>query len=183
MLVVLDGTASSQSKRNSSPYSFVGSRNCRKCHLKVYKSWEKTTMASAYDVLKPGQRVDVKKKAGLDPKKDYTDDKSCLPCHTTGYGQTGGFVSAEKTPDLTGVGCEMCHGAGGEYTKEEHMSLKNKMYKLRDLVKVGLINPPTAGMCTESCHNRKSPFFQKFDFATRKKEGTHSHEPLKYKHD
>ncbi len=183
ILLVWSRDAFTQSKEEKTSYSYVGSQNCKKCHIKQYKSWEKSAMALSYDILKPGQRADAKKKAGLDPKKDYTNDKSCLACHTTGYGQSGGFVNMEKTPNLAGVGCEMCHGAGGEYTKDEHMSLKNKTYKLKDLVNVGLVSPPQAVTCTERCHNKKSPFFQPFDFAKRKSEGTHTHELLKYKHD
>jgi hypothetical protein len=165
--------------------SFIGNNKCKPCHLQQFKSWETTNMAKAYEILKPGERADAKKKAGLDPAKDYTADPKCLACHTTGYGETGGFVSVEKTPALVGVGCEMCHGAGGEYIKPEHMSLKNKEYKLAEVVKAGLVAPVTGDRCTTVCHNEKSPFFKKgepFDFATRKSEGTHTHLPLKYKH-
>lgn len=167
-------------------YSFVGTKGCKKCHLKQFRSWSKTKMASAYEILKPGERADAKKKAGLDPAKDYTKDTSCLPCHTTGYGKEGGFVSIEKTPQLAGVSCEMCHGAGGEYTKKQFMSLKNKNYKRADVLAVGLISPVTEKTCTSQCHNEKSPFYDKnnpFDFKTRKDQETHKHFPLKYKHD
>jgi hypothetical protein len=167
-------------------YSYVGTKNCKKCHIKQFKSWADTKMAKAFEILKPGERAEAKKTAGLDPEKDYTTDGECLLCHTTGYGQPGGFVSVEKTPELLGVSCEMCHGAGSEYTKNEHMSLKNKEYKLAQVVKVGLVSPVTGDRCTEICHNEKSPFYNKdepFDFQKRKSEGTHIHLPLKYKHD
>jgi len=171
-----------QEKNNSLSYSYVGTKNCKKCHIKQYKSWIETKMAKAFDLLKPGERSDAKKKAGLDPEKDYTKDSECLPCHTTGYGKPGGFVSLEETPELAGVSCEMCHGAGSEYTNDQYMSLKNKKYKLSELLKVGLTSPPTGETCTSLCHNKKSPFFKPFAFENRKIQGTHKHFPLKYKH-
>ncbi len=70
---------------------YVGTGACKKCHLKQYMSWKKTTMARTFDVLKPGKAVEAKTKAGLDPKKDFTKDPACLPCHTTGYGLPGGY--------------------------------------------------------------------------------------------
>lgn len=167
-------------------YSYLGTKKCRKCHFKQYKAWKKTKMANAFDLLKPGVRADRKKLAKLDPNKDYTTDAECLPCHTTGYGKKGGFVSMEKMPELAGVSCEMCHGAGSEYTKPEHMSNKNKNYKLAEVVKVGLGSPVVEETCISQCHNEKSPFYKladPFDFKTRKEKGIHKHFPLKYKHD
>lgn len=177
------GTAYSQHDKG---LSYIGTKNCRKCHLKEFKSWSETKMANAYVLLKPGERAEAKQAVGLDPQKDYTKNSECLACHTTGFGKTGGFVSLEATPELAGVSCEMCHGAGGEYTKDQYMSLKNKEYKLAEVVKAGLVSPVTGETCTSLCHNEKSPFFKKaepFDFKKRKEEGTHEHFPLKYKHD
>jgi len=164
--------------------SFVGAKKCRACHLKQFQSWEQTRMAQSFELLKPGAHAEAKAKMKVDPQKDYTHDEKCLPCHTTGYGKPGGFVSVEKTPDLVGVQCESCHGAGGEFLKEGFMTLKNKDYKRADLLKVGLV-VPTAETCTSQCHNPKSPFVTKdsvFNFEERKKKGTHEHIPLKYTH-
>ncbi len=167
---------------------YVGSKKCKACHIKEYKSWEKTKMANAMDILKPSARPDAKKLAGLDPAKDYTSDPECLPCHTVGYSKEGGFVSMEKTPKLAGVGCEMCHGPGGEFIKKGNMDLRNKEHKISDMVALGLVYPPNEATCTSACHNDKSPFFgkgekYKFDFEKRKAQGTHKIFPLKYKHD
>lgn len=167
-------------------YGFVGTKACKKCHIKQYKSWAKTNMSRAYDILKPNERTEAKKKAGLDPAKDYTQEADCLPCHTTGFGRAGGFISLTETPQLVGVSCEACHGAGKEYTKKQYMHTKNKEYKRADIVKVGLVSPVTGEMCTVSCHNEKSPFFNEkepFDFEKRKNQGTHEHFSLKYNHD
>ena len=171
---------------DAAEHPFVGSKNCKKCHLKEYKSWEKTTMAMSFDNLKPGERAEAKTAAGLDPDKDYTTDETCLPCHTTGYGKETGFVSIEETPELAGVGCEWCHGAGAEYTKDELMSLKNKEYKKAEVVAAGMVAEVGPDQCTP-CHNSESPFVDDdfvFDYETQKAvEGAlHEQYPLKYEH-
>lgn len=160
---------------------YVGAGKCRVCHLPVTKSWEQTKMAKAFELLKPGVAAEVKKAHNIDADKDYTHDANCIGCHVTGFGKPGGFKSVEETPNLTGVQCEACHGAGAAYLKPNLMSLQNKEYKRKDLVAAGL-QVVTAETC-QQCHNKKSPFYKPFDFATRVKEGTHSHEPLKNKHE
>jgi hypothetical protein len=67
-------------------------------------------MAKSFDLLKPGVAAEAKTAHNLEPNKDYTADAECLSCHTTGYGQPGGFVSVAETPKLVGVQCEVCHG-------------------------------------------------------------------------
>lgn len=162
--------------------SFVGAKKCKMCHLQQFKTWEATPMARSFELLRPGVRTDEKKAAGLDPDADYTADPKCLPCHTTGYGKAGGFVSLAATPDLVGVQCESCHGPGSAYLADDKMSLKNKEYKRPELLSVGLV-VPDAGTCIDTCHNDRSPFAKEaFDFPTRKNKGTHEHIALKYPH-
>lgn len=158
---------------------FVGSAKCKVCHLPQTKSWEETKLPKTFDLLKPGVAADLKATKKLDPNKDYTHDAACLGCHTTGYAQPGGFESIEKTPNLAGVQCEVCHGAGANYTKADKMSLQNKEYKRGEIVAAGLVLP-TQKTC-ETCHNAKSPFFKPFDFAARKQQA-HQHVPLRYPH-
>lgn len=168
----------------SGEHEYVGSKKCKVCHLKEWKSWSETKMAKAFEVLRPGERAEEKKGANLDPDKDYTKDETCLRCHTTGHGKPGGFVDEATTPDLAGVGCEMCHGAGGTYIQSEYMSLKNKEYKKADIVAVGLVAEITVEQC-ESCHNSDSPFVGDdyvFDFEAKKDTGTHEKFALKYQH-
>jgi hypothetical protein len=165
-------------------HAYVGSKKCKMCHLKEWKSWAETKMAKSFELLRPGANAEAKKKAGLDAEKDYTTDATCLPCHTTGYGKPGGFVDEAGTPNLAGVGCEMCHGPGGTYVKDEYMSLKNKEYKKAEIVAVGMVETISKDQC-ESCHNSDSPFVGEdyvFDFDAKKTEGTHEKYPLKYSH-
>jgi hypothetical protein len=165
-------------------HSFVGNKKCRTCHIKEFRSWSETKMAKALDILEPGQRKEAKTAAGLDPDKDYSTDAECLPCHVTGYGKEGGFVDVESTPNHVGVGCEMCHGAGGSYVQDQYMTLKNKNYKKADLLAVGLMDV-TAETCMGQCHNENNPTNpdEAFDYETRKNEGIHENYPLKYKHE
>ncbi|RMG44588.1 MAG: cytochrome C554 [Acidobacteria bacterium] len=165
-------------------HEFVGTKTCKKCHIKQWKSWSQTRMAKAFDILKPGERAEAKKAAGLDPQKDYTTDPNCLKCHTTGYGKPGGFKDIASTPDRAGVGCEMCHGAGKDYTKPDVMSLKNKNFKHADAVAAGMVDKVSEKQCL-ACHNEESPFHggkYAFNFEERKDKGTHEHYPLKYQH-
>jgi hypothetical protein len=164
-------------------HAFIGSKNCKKCHIKEYKSWEETKMAQAYESLKPGVDVEAKLAMGKSAEVDYTQDAECVACHVTGYGKPGGFVSEAETPELAGVGCEMCHGAGGTYTQDGYMTLKNKEYKLSELVAVGLVEKVGEAQCT-GCHNENVPIEgYTFDFEAKKDEGMHENFPLKYNHD
>lgn len=168
----------------SDEHAYIGSSKCKKCHIKQYKSWEETTMAQSFDNLRPGQRSEEKVAAGLDPEKDYTADPECVYCHVTGHGKEGGFVDEASTPDLLGVGCEMCHGPGGTYVADEYMSLKNKDYKRAEIEAVGSIYPPSEEQCAQ-CHNEKSPFVGEgyvFDFEQRKADGAHEVFGLRYEH-
>jgi hypothetical protein len=89
----------------------VGSDACRSCHAKEYETW----------VASPHARA----RASLEAK-NKTGDASCLKCHTTGLGRDGGFsLSARVTeqPDLARVGCESCHGPGGDHVEESATKL------------------------------------------------------------
>lgn len=95
---------------------FVGSGGC-KCHKSEISDWEMSKHAKAFDLLKAGKKKSKKKKAGLDPNKDYTNDEKCIPCHVTGYKKDGGFTDSVSTPNMAGIGCEACHGPGSIYRK------------------------------------------------------------------
>ena len=164
-------------------HSYIGTKNCKKCHIKQWKSWSETQMANAFETLKPGVDVERKAELGLDPEVDYTTDEAGVRCHVTGYGKEGGFTSVAATAEMAGVGCEMCHGAGAGYTQDGYMTLKNKEYKRADLIGVGLVHPVDEAVCTQ-CHNEQVPIPDyTFDYETKKAEGLHESTPLKYNHD
>ncbi len=126
---------------------YTGYKKCGGCHKSQKESWLKTKHAKAFDSLKANKRVDEKKKADLDPAKDYTKDKECLGCHVTGLNAKGGFkTSLKKTKAkyVNSVGCESCHGAGDNYRKEHSKAgtaykKKGKTSPRKKLVSLGEI--------------------------------------------
>lgn len=169
---------------NAEDHAYVGIKKCKGCHLKEWKSWSTTNMSKTFDVLRPGERNEAKVNAGLDPEMDYTTDTTCLPCHVTGYGADGGYTDFASTPELAGVGCEMCHGAGYDYVQTGTMTLKNKNYMKSELIPLGLVDTVEESQCVV-CHNSDSPFVGEdyvFNFEADKEEGTHTKFPLKYEH-
>jgi len=85
---------------------YVGSAACRSCHAAEYETWSASPHAQAVETL-----AAVRKQGNPD----------CLRCHTTGFGRPGGFPEkglAAEHPDRSGVGCESCHGPGGDHVAE-----------------------------------------------------------------
>jgi len=184
-LVIAVGTASAAAIALEKP-EYVGSKSCKKCHIKQYKSWAEGKKAATLDILKPGQATESKEKHGLDPNKDYSTDESCLKCHATGFGEPGGYAvpdpedknAVKKAKALAGAGCESCHGPGSEYTKlHKEIKESKRTYKVEELHAAGQMKIDEAN-CTR-CHNEKSPTYVSFDFATKKEMGSHEHLELK----
>jgi peroxiredoxin len=95
-------------KRNLLPTQadYVGSAACQSCHTKEFETWEASPHGHAVATLQAAG------KAG---------EAECLQCHTTAFGEPGGFSPAVAIPeqtDLARVGCESCHGAGGDHIGE-----------------------------------------------------------------
>lgn len=87
--------------------NYVGSLACKACHPEEYANF--TTYAKKSTSF---QSIEKQMKH-LTPE----EIKRCYPCHTTGYGKPGGFVSPEATPHLKNAGCEVCHGPGAEHVR------------------------------------------------------------------
>ena len=81
---------------------YVGSASCKGCHAETYAIWKKSKHAHAYQTL---------------VSHGHAADPECLTCHTVGFGFQTGFVNMETTPSLPDVGCENCHGVGGNHVK------------------------------------------------------------------
>jgi peroxiredoxin len=84
----------------------VGSEACRSCHEAEFATWAAGPHAAALASLAREQKQ---------------GDPDCLRCHTTGFGKSGGFppdADVADHPDLARVGCESCHGPGGNHVAE-----------------------------------------------------------------
>ena len=81
---------------------YAGNTSCKTCHASEYASWKNTKHSHAYHTL---------------VEKGHENDPDCLTCHTVGFGFQTGFISAPQTPTLADVGCENCHGVGGNHVK------------------------------------------------------------------
>jgi hypothetical protein len=85
--------------------TYVGADTCKTCHPNTYAKWANTGHFRAYEALTKAVRNRV-----------Y--DAQCISCHTTGFPYNGGFVSADRTPDLKGNQCENCHGPGSKHAAQ-----------------------------------------------------------------
>jgi peroxiredoxin len=81
---------------------FVGSESCQRCHEVEYETWSESAHARAF--------------ASLERKNEH-ENADCQRCHTTGFEKEGGFP--EGGDALLAVGCESCHGPGGDHVPHE----------------------------------------------------------------
>jgi predicted CXXCH cytochrome family protein len=86
-----------------SPARYVGMANCVSCHSAPATSWQTTQHARAIQTLQAS---------------GDENNTLCLPCHTVGFGEAGGFVDMTATPQLANVQCESCHGPGSNHVAD-----------------------------------------------------------------
>jgi hypothetical protein len=88
---------------------YVGMERCKECHPEDVKTYSEWKYSRNFRILE---------------MRGKEHDPKCVACHTTGYGQPGGFVSVEETPHMKNVQCESCHGPASLHIKaptvEEH---------------------------------------------------------------
>ncbi len=130
LCVLLDDFA--LSRRRAADY--VGVDVCKKCHGmdsigNQYRIWAASSHANAFLRLKSGKAKEIAQKAGIDiPHADIR----CLKCHTTGAGKSD-VVKSE------GVGCEACHGPGGDYFEfSNHASFIDRENAYKKAISLGM---------------------------------------------
>lgn len=123
--------------------TFVGSAKCGECHAQDLLLWQNSKHGKAWETLERAEK---------DPKRygwPVTHYPDCVSCHVVGYGQQSGFVSPEATPDLRGVGCEQCHGAGSAHSAAPKTA------------KMGKVGNGAPSMVCAQCHDfEQSPDFE-----------------------
>lgn len=158
------------------PYTFIEDREfrgvdgCKTCHRKPeqgeqFRIWEESPHSKAYDVLAGDEAKAIAAERGIDTPQESGE---CLKCHVTAYGVDESLLGS-KYKITDGVGCESCHGAGGDYYKKSTM--EGISAGEIDPASVGLIHP-TEEVCV-TCHNDESPTFEGFNFEEAKEKIAH----------
>lgn len=144
--------------------SFQGVGRCQTCHKKPEQGeqmriWEESAHSKAYETLASDKAKEIGAAKGIENPQAADE---CLTCHVTGHGVAAEFLGKKYSIE-DGVGCESCHGAGGDYYKKKTM----KAIAAGEIegASVGLV-APTEEVCAQ-CHNEDSPTFEPFDYEER----------------
>jgi hypothetical protein len=106
---------------------FAGSKVCADCHLSATEVYENTPHFHATETIV----------SHVDPPRHF--DPECISCHATGwqpqkyFPYESGFLGLKETPDLTGNGCENCHGPAADHVAAETGELEASEEKLEQL--------------------------------------------------
>jgi hypothetical protein len=85
---------------------YLGVGGCVTCHPGAFDTYTRTRHAQAFRTL---------------ASQFVQRDNGCVGCHTTGYGQKGGYSGFRRhgsQVDLIDVQCEACHGPGTEHSRD-----------------------------------------------------------------
>lgn len=120
---------------------YVGdnAKTCKMCHKDQVAAWSGWEMSKSWDKLSDEEKL----------------NDACVKCHVTGFGEPGGFVSFEETPNLVGIQCESCHGPAGNHMK---VPMKDKEARAASM------NEPDESNCLQ-CHIEEgNPNFKEFKY-------------------
>lgn len=116
---------------------YVGSDECRDCHIPSYDGWNSTRHPQAWNPL----------------NNSTSKIEACEVCHVTGYGLTGqdGFDNVTDLPvAMQGIQCEACHGPG-----EDHI-----VGPTANPLEVSL----SAFVCGATCHQEEHhPYYEEWN--------------------
>ncbi len=132
---------------------FAGSAVCADCHLSATEVYENTPHFHATDTL-----------LHLDPQRQF--DPECLSCHATGWEPQkyfpfeSGYLGLKKTPEMTGNGCENCHGPAARHVAaetgeieatDEQMEALRAALRLKNVENEGNMKGQVFGKVTQMC--------------------------------
>jgi hypothetical protein len=148
---------------NQDQRTFEGAARCKTCHRKEedgeqFGIWEASAHAKAFATLASDEAKAVAAEKGIENPQEADE---CLKCHVTAHGVAEEFLG-KRFDKADGVGCESCHGAGGDYYKKATM----------EGIASGEIDPASVGLLVPSeetciqCHNEESPTYKEFDYET-----------------
>ena len=146
MCIALCAVALAADAKKNADATYVGTAACQQCHDQEHAMFTKHSK-------KAHSKQNVEK---MRSKLTQAELESCYQCHTTGYGQKGGFVSYEKTPQLGDVGCETCHGPGSVHVESGDTA--------------DITRKPHVDSCI-ACHNAER--IQNFSFRPLRYSGAH----------
>jgi hypothetical protein len=158
-VLLIAGTTATLDLAGEASHAYVGSEKCKMCHNSPakgaqYTKWAESQHAKAWQTLASDAAKKIATEKGIaDPQKA----PECLKCHVTGHGAPSALLT-DKYKVEEGVGCEACHGPGGDYWK------MNVMKDPAAAKAAGLV-APTEETC-KGCHNEGSPTFKGFDWKT-----------------
>ncbi|HEY3377064.1 MAG TPA: multiheme c-type cytochrome [Armatimonadota bacterium] len=97
--------------------TYVGSTTCQECHGNTYAQFTGAAPFAAGETNAHGQIFTAVhgKTPAHGRELTYGSGASCAACHTTGFGEASGFKADGSTPNLEGIGCEVCHGPGSKH--------------------------------------------------------------------
>jgi hypothetical protein len=117
---------------------FVGSATCKQCHEGEHENWQGTRHAGAWATLEASGRL---------------NEAACVPCHTTGYSESGAFPARMVPFEFRNVGCEDCHGPGQVHIEYQRYRIYGELTGAAR--EQGLTDPivltPPEDTCTQ-CH-------------------------------
>ncbi len=123
----------------SQEYRYVSNAKCRLCHRKFFIGRKNDPHDHAMESL---------------TSNGHENNPKCLTCHTTGYGVETGFTSLERTPRLSNVQCEGCHGPGNVHIDMAKSKNKTKRFSGGGFL-AGTDSPDKLKKMCQSCHTKR----------------------------
>ena len=117
------------------PTKIVGSETCQECHKAATAVWDRTLHHATYiNMPQSDKALAIAAKMGIEAL-DLTTSAKCSQCHFT-------VKSAGSKPKaISGISCESCHGAAGNWLKMHLDQKVDKAARLADAATKGMNRP------------------------------------------